>query len=103
MKSYRNRFVKLTRKLFRKAYTFDPAKAYNLVDFISYPSLLSGIHIKLAGRAFKQRIIPRMTVKYAQKGTLTNLNVKLLDKGRFTGKTRRGSFTFTVTLAHLIK
>lgn len=103
MKSYRNRFVKLTRKLFRKAYTFDPTKTYELQNYLAYPSLLSGINIKLAGRAFKQRIIPRMTVKYAQKGTLTNLNVKLLDKGRFTGKTRRGSFTFTVTLAHLIK
>lgn len=103
MKSYRNRFVKLTRKLFRKAHTFNPFKAYKLNEFIAYPSFLSGIHIKLAGRAFKQRIIPRMTVKYAQKGTLTNVNVKLLDKGRFTGKTRRGSYTFTVTLAHIFK
>ena len=103
MKSYRDRFVKLTRKLFRKAYTFDPSKIYKLDPYIAYPSLLSGIHIKLAGRAFKQKIIPRMTVKSTQKGTLTHLNVKLLDKGRFTGKTRRGSYTFTVTLAHLIK
>ena len=44
-----------------------------------------------------------MTVKNAQKGTLTNINVNLLQKSRFTGKTRRGSFSFTVVLAHLMK
>ena len=53
--------------------------------------------------SFEQSIIPRMTVKNAQKGTLTNINVNLLQKSRFTGKTRRGSFSFTVVLAHLMK
>ena len=105
MKSYSNRFVKLTRKLFKKSNTINPNKVYNFnpTDLNHFPSYLSGIYIKLAGRSFKQRIIPRMTVKNAQKGTLTNINVNLLQKSRFTGKTRRGSFSFTVVLAHLMK
>ena len=82
----------------------NPNKVYNFNsnDLNHFPSYLSGIKIKLAGRTFKQRIIPRMTVKYAGKGTLTNVNVNLIQKSRFTGKTRRGSFSFTVSLAHLI-
>lgn len=105
VKSFKYRFVKLTRKLFRKANIINPNKSYNfnLDNLTHFPSYLSGINIKLAGRTFKEKIIPRKTVKHAQKGTLTNVNIRLTQKSRFTGKTRRGSYSFTVILAHLIK
>ena len=69
----------------------------------SAPSYLSGINIKLAGRTFRQRVVPRMTVKRIQKGSLTNVNVQFIDKARFTSKTRRGAYSFTVTLGHVFK
>ena len=72
-------------------------------QMISFPSYLSGVNIKLAGRTFRQRVIPRMTVKRSQKGSLSNINVQFIDRARFTGKTRRGSFSFTVTLGHVFK
>ena len=105
VKSFKYRFVKLTRKLFRAANIINPNKSYNfnLDNLTHFPSYLSGINIKLAGRSFKEKIIPRKTVKHAQKGTLTNVNIRLIQKSRFTGKTRRGSYSFTVILAHLIK
>ena len=56
----------------------------------------------MAGRTFKQKIIPRMTVKQIQKGVLSNEKVKLIEKSRFTGKTKRGSYSFTVTLGHIL-
>lgn len=101
LKSYRYRFVKLVSRLFSKVHIQNLEYANNLVA--SFPSYLSGINIKLAGRTFRQRVIPRMTVKRIQKGSLTNVNVQFIEKARFTGKTRRGSFSFTVTLGHVFK
>ena len=119
LKSYRYRFVKLVSRLFNNMHIQKPGySALNTVAPItkgdsvnslitneaystSFPSYLSGVNIKLAGRTFRQRVVPRMTVKRIQKGSLTNINVQFIEKARFTGKTRRGSFSFTVTLGHI--
>jgi len=108
LKSYKYRFVKLVSRLYRKANISASSKEIlddpsYLSQFISFPSYLSGINIKLAGRTFRQRVVPRMTVKRSQKGSLSNVNVQFIDRARFTGKTRRGSFSFTVTLGHVFK
>lgn len=108
LKSYKFRFVKLVSRLYRKAHISASSKqtldepSY-LSQIISFPSYLSGINVKLAGRTFRQRVVPRMTVKRSQKGSLSNVNVQFIDRARFTGKTRRGSFSFTVTLGHVFK
>jgi len=97
LKSYKNRFVRLASKLFKNLNVYYP-KSLNADAF---PSYISGINIKLAGRTFKERIIPRMTVKRIQKGSLNSINVKFVEKARFTGKTKRGAYSFTVTLGHI--
>lgn len=116
LKSYKFRFVKLVSRLFKKLQiqNIGPLN-YSLNNSLplpisnkenstfSFPSYLSGINIKLAGRTFRQRVIPRMTVKRIQKGSLTNVNVQFIDRARFTGKTRRGAFSFTITLGHVFK
>jgi len=118
LKSYRYRFVKLVSRLFSNMHIQKPAfnsggvnstitseigdgLRVNEAFSTSFPSYLSGVNIKLAGRTFRQRVVPRMTVKRIQKGSLTNINVQFIDRARFTGKTRRGSFSFTVTLGHI--
>lgn len=107
LKSYRFRFVKLVSRLFRKANISASSKEIlddnSLTKLTTFPSYLSGINIKLAGRTFRQRVVPRMTVKRSQKGSLSNINVQFIDRARFTGKTRRGSFSFTITLGHVFK
>ena len=70
---------------------------------ISFPSRISGLNIKLAGRTVKEKVIPRLTVKRAQRGTLNRLNAKLIEKSMFTDKTRKGAFNFTVRLSHIFK
>ena len=70
---------------------------------LSFPSRISGLNIKLAGRTVKERVIPRLTVKRAQRGTLNRLNAKLIEKSMFTDKSRKGAFNFTVTLSHIFK
>ena len=111
LKSYKYRFVKLVSKLFKRLHIQKLDYTNNLnktegnsgLSLFSSPSYLSGINIKLAGRTFRQRVVPRMTVKRIQKGSLTNVNVQFIDKARFTSKTRRGAYSFTVTLGHVFK
>ena len=43
-----------------------------------------------------------MTVKQIQNGVLSDVKVKFTEKARFTGKTKRGSYSFTVTLGHIL-
>lgn len=121
LKSYKNRFVRLVSRLFRKMNIFHNKTKnlnnlrqlyiFNLLNILninysnsldSFPSFVSGIHIKLGGRTFKQKIIPKKTVKQIQKGVLSDEKVKFIEKSRFTGKTRRGSYSFTVTLGHIL-
>ena len=90
LKSYKYRFVRLMSRLFRKAHIYKPSS-------IVEPSLLSGIHVTLAGRTFKQKIIPRKTVQRIQKGSMS----QFIQTARYTGKTRRGAYSFTVILGHL--
>ena len=66
---------------------------------MSYPSGISGVNIKLAGRALNERVIPRLTVKRAQRGSFNRLNAKLIEKSIYTDKTRKGAYSFTVTLS----
>ena len=58
------------------------------------------MNAKLGGRTFKQRIVPRMTQKRIQKGTLNKSKVLYFDKARFLNKTKKGAYTFTVKIGH---
>ena len=108
LKSYKFRFVKLVSRLFRRVHIQKLGYSNSLnkhegLSLAAAPSYLSGLNIKLAGRTFRQRVVPRMTVKRIQKASLTNVNVQYIDRARFTGKTRRGAFSFTITLGHVFK
>lgn len=112
LKSYKYRFVKLIKKLFRRVNIEKPSNIFSFSQgpkgsashskLYLFPSFLAGIRIRLGGRTFKQKIIPRRTVQYIQKGSLNRNNVNFIEKARFTGKTRRGSYSFTVTLGHVL-
>lgn len=107
IRSYRNQFGKLMYFLFSKLNISKGMKGAKLSlsnlssEESSIPSELCGIKIRLGGRTFKQKIIPRRTVKRIQNGSLSRNRVKYVETSRFTGKTRRGSYTFTVTLGHV--
>ena len=65
------------------------------------PSYLSGFKIRIAGRLLTQRVIPRLTVKTIQRGTLARGKAQFVDSARFTNKNKRGSFSITVTMGHI--
>jgi hypothetical protein len=66
------------------------------------PSYLSGVNIKLAGRIMTESMRPRFTVQSFQEGSLARVKVHFTEKSRFTGKNKRGAFSFTVTISHVL-
>jgi hypothetical protein len=94
--------VKL-RFIIKKLFTIAKIKKSN--NFINkysiIPSYLSGFKIRVAGRLLTQRVIPRLTVKTIQRGTLARGKAQFVDSARFTNKNKRGSFSITVTMGHI--
>jgi hypothetical protein len=94
--------VKL-RFIIKKLFTI--AKIKNTNKFINkysiIPSYLSGFKIRVAGRLLTQRVIPRLTVKTIQRGTLARGKAQFVDSARFTNTNKRGSFSITVTMGHI--
>ena len=99
LNSYKTKFINFIYKIFRFTKFVKVSDSSNMVG--SFPSYLSGIYIKSAGRIFRQRIIPKKTVRQIQSGSLSKENVLLIEKARFTGKTKRGSYSFTVKVGHI--
>ena len=110
LRSYKYRFVKLINKFLRKFSFVQSRLPSTLLPILLgkgnidnlYTSKISGVKIKLGGRTFKQKVIPRRTVQQIQRGSLARDKVQLIEKSRITGKTRRGAYSFTVTLGHVL-
>jgi len=94
--------VKL-RFIIKKLFTIAKIKKTN--NFINkysiIPSYLSGFKIRVAGRLLTQRVVPRLTVKTIQIGTLARGKAQFVDSARFSNKNKRGSFSITVTTGHI--
>ena len=67
-----------------------------------YNSFISGINIRLGGRLMTQSIRPRFTTQNVQEGSLARVKVDFVNKSRFTGKNKRGVYSFTVAISHVI-
>jgi Mitochondrial ribosomal protein (VAR1) len=95
------KFRIIIRKLFSVAKLKNPIKFVKKTRSSLIPSFLSGIKIRLAGRLLTQRVIPRLTVKTIQKGTLARGKSNFVNSARFTNKNRRGVYSITVTMGHV--
>ena len=101
LESYKTRFLRSVTNLFKKI-TFDPH-----LRTPTYLSYLSGIKVRLGGRTYRQRILPRKTTQTLQKGgAQPTLNGTTRGRGtslqiaHFTHQTKRGSYRFTVHSYH---
>lgn len=72
-------------------------------DKVAYPSGISGVNIKLAGRTPTQKLIPRVAVRRAQRGNFSRLNSKMIEKSMCIDTSKKGSFNFTVRLSHVFR
>ena len=116
--SYFKYKINLINKLFRRIKIYRKKNRFNkpsvlgvnnplntilLNEQIAFPSGISGISIKLAGRPYNERIVPRYTVKRAQRGNFDRLNAKMIERSMFTDKTKKGAFNFTVRLSQIFR
>jgi hypothetical protein len=88
---------------------FDVANIINPITLLNdserdknfpYPSYISGMKLRVAGRLLTQRIIPRKTVKTFSTGCLARGKILYLEQARFTNKNRRGAFSITLSTGH---
>jgi hypothetical protein len=80
---------------------FSIAKIKKSNKYSIKPSYLSGFRIRVAGRLLTQRVIPRLTVKTIQRGTLARGKAQFINSASFSNKNKRGSFSITVTTGHI--
>src|SRR6267154_1963737 len=93
---------KILNKLFKAVVIKNPTRMINRKRFSLVPCLLSGLSVKVAGRVMTQRVVPRKTVKFTQKGSLSRTKSIFVENARFTNKNKRGSFSITVTSGYFL-
>ena len=62
------------------------------------PTALIGIKVRLGGRILSQKIVPRFTTFNKQQGAFARIKSDFTTQSRFTNKSRRVSFNYTVTI-----
>ena len=67
------------------------------------PDALTGFNIKLGGRIGQMKAIPKYSVYTYHKGSLARNNSQFLTWSRYTNKTRKGAFSFTIEMGHKFK
>ena len=104
--SNKYRFSRMIQKLLPRAVIKNPSLTESREGILKksqiLPSYLSGLNIKLAGRLMSQRVIPRYTVQNRQEGSLARGKVNFVEKSRFTNKNKRGAYSFTVNISHIV-
>lgn len=104
--NYKNNFTEIKKKLILeneilKSKLEAGKKKINVNNYYFLSSYLSGIKIRKAGRLFREPVIPRKTSKTMQMGKLSQNKFKIIETSRFTGKTKRGAFSLTVSVGHI--
>lgn len=97
-------FEKIKKIFFPEFYYLNPKTKFNFKRLNSFEpknhedhySIISGLKIRVAGRFYLHRIIPRRTVSAVQIGSMARGVISLVQKARYTNKSKRGSFSVTV-------
>jgi Mitochondrial ribosomal protein (VAR1) len=93
---------KILNKLFKAVVIKNPTRMINRKRFSVIPCILAGLSVKVAGRVMTQRVVPRKTVKFTQKGSLSRTKSVFVENARFTNKNKRGSFSITVSSGYFL-
>lgn len=96
--------IKVVQKLFNNAifknivknkFSSFNNKGKNTKDFI-LPAFLTGMNIKIAGRLLRDKIKPRKTIRFFNKGVYAHSKLNYKDFARFTTKNKRGIFSISI-------
>jgi Mitochondrial ribosomal protein (VAR1) len=93
------KFRIMVKRLFRKAVIRYVKKfpTKNRININIIPAFLSGLSIRIGGRLMTHKIVPRMTVKFDQRGALARGKVNFYNVARVTKKNKRGAFSITIS------
>jgi hypothetical protein len=99
-------YEQVIRKLFPKIYIRNPKTTLTLYDLTpkrkkALVSFISGIKLRIAGRFYRHKIIPRKTVNSFQRGSLQRGVINFVDSSKYINKSKRGTFCITLTLSHI--
>lgn len=99
------KFLKLSFQFFDSANIKNPREKFKNVfsrKNINSTKLafITGINLKKGGRLITQPIIPKLTTKIMQIGTINRANTDFVTTSRYTAKSKRGAFSITVTMGH---
>src|SRR5882757_2481792 len=93
---------RILKRLFKAIIIKNPTRLINRKRFSVIPCVLAGLSVKVAGRVMTQRVVPRKTVKFTQKGSLSRTKSIFVENARFTNKNKRGSFSITVKSGYFL-
>ena len=94
-----NKFITIVSNLLYNTQIFNVPSILSNFKYCR-PTALIGIKIKLGGRISSQKVIPRFTTLSKQQGAFARNKSDFTTTSRFTDKSRRGAFSFTVTIGH---
>ena len=97
-------FEKIKKIFFPKFFYFNPNREFDFKKknifapktHITNNSIVSGLKIRVAGRFYLHKIIPKRTVSAVQLGSMARGVISLVQRARYTNKSKRGSFSVTV-------
>ena len=100
--SYFINFRYISRKLFKAAKITRSYNKIKEINYILFPSVISGINIKLAGRILSKKLKRKVQSKIVQKGSIARNKAKLVTSSRFTNKNKLGAFSITIKTGHIV-
>lgn len=97
-------YLRLSFDFFKSANIKNPTIIKNILSSTYRNSnklgVVSGINLKKGGRLITQAIIPKLTSKIIQIGSINRANTDFVTSSRYTAKSKRGAFSITVTMGH---
>lgn len=91
------KFVRLTRKIYKRAIIKRLSKLFIRNKYNIIPSFLTGLKMKVAGRLMNYKVIPRKTIKFRERGSSSIGTVNYTSFSRINGKNRRGAYSITIS------
>ena len=100
----KKKFLPISFKFFEYAKIKNPTIIKNIIfsgnKNLNTLAVVSGINLKKGGRLMTQSIIPKLTSKIIQIGSINRANTDFVTTSRYTAKSKRGAFSITVTMGH---
>nr|YP_010170413.1 ribosomal protein S3 [Phanerochaete carnosa]QRZ60395.1 ribosomal protein S3 [Phanerochaete carnosa] len=101
---FKRHYLRLSFKFFKSANIKNPTIIKNILTSTYRNSnklgVVTGINLKKGGRLITQPLVPKLTSKIIQIGSINRANTEFVTTSRYTAKSKRGAFSITVTMGH---